>query len=543
VLSAPALAQTQQYFLTAQSGPAGFASAEVVAIDAAGTAVGFVNQFGYCCGDSFLGDTPFEFRGATGFALNDPGRSGHANAINNSGQVVGYNFNAPGFPFNEAMIWDHGVPQQIGILFQDPTNFVGISNAIAINDSGVVVGSSTTAPPGRNPNATAPQHAFSWRVGGKMLDLGALAPGSSAESSQANAVTPSGIIVGQSVTAAGFAHAVQFQNGQVIDLGTLAGASGTSAALGANDTLIVGTSDGDAVIWKSGKITALPTVGGLGGSAASVNSSGHIVGFSLNKAREDRATLWQDGNATDLNSLITPIGTQLPAGTFLENAAQITDNGLIEASYTAVGSDGTATIHSYLLTPLIPTHITVSSTANPATFGEPVKIIVHVTAESGAPPVRSVSIKDGAIIVATRTIGDNGFAAYTTSALSAGSHSITVSYGGSVPDGPSTSSVFTQQVLATRTRTVLSSSLNPARHGQKITLTAIVAPDFGTVSGTVTFKEGTTALGTANVDPRTKEAVLSTSLETAGTFALTAEFNGTASFGGSGSNVLTEVVN
>jgi probable HAF family extracellular repeat protein len=542
MLIAPALPQTQQYFLTAQPGPAGFAVSAVIGIDDAGTAVGFVNQFGYCCDDSFLGDTPFEFRGAAGAVLNGP-TGGHANAINNRGQVVGYNFNAPGFPFNEAVIWDNGTPKQIGILFEDASNFIGVSSAMAINDAGVVVGSSTTTPPAGNPNATAPQHAFSWKAGGKMLDLGALAIGSSTESSQANAISPGGVIVGQSVTAAGFTHAVQFQNGKVIDLGALEGAMGTSMALGASDAIIAGTSDGDAVVWQGGKIASLPTLGGIGGSAASVNSSGQIVGFSLNKAGEDRATLWQDGKAIDLNSLISPIGAKLPADTFLDDTAQITDNGLIEASYTTVSNDGTATTHAYLLTPVIPTHIAVSSTANPAHFGESVKIIVHVTAESGAPAASFVTIKDGATVLTRRAISDSGFLGYTTSALSVGSHSITVSYEGGIPDGPSTSSVFTQQVEATRTTTVLSSSRNPATRGQKFTLTAIVVPTFGAIAGNVTFKDGTTLLGTVKVDSRTREAALSTRIETTGRFALTAEYTGTADFGGSRSATLDEVVN
>jgi probable HAF family extracellular repeat protein len=543
----PAQGQAQQYYLTAQPGPKNFAFSQVQGINNAGTGVGFVNQDGYCCDSSFLGDTAFTYKGATGSALegvngqNGPG--GHANAINNSGLIVGYDFNGPGFAFNEAVIWENGTPKELGFLFVDMINFIGVSEALAINDSGVVVGDSSVAPPASNPLASAPLHAFSWRAGGKLVDLGALAIGSDTESSQANAISPSGIIVGQSVNAGGFTHAVQFADGKVVDLGALDGAKGSSEALGANDTEIVGDSDGDAVIWKGGRISSLPTVGGTGGSAMSINATGSIVGFSVDKAGDERATLWQNGKALDLNTLVTSIGDKLPAGTFLDNASQITDNGLIEASYTAVASDGTATVHSYLLTPAVPTHVTVSSTANPSSFGESVKLIIQVVATAGAPPVSSVTIKDGSTVLGKQTIGHNGFAGFTTSALTVGPHNITVSYAGSAPDGPSTSPILKQTVMATTTKTVLSSSANPVKHGQKFVLTAIVVPAFGTVAGSVTFKAGTTVLGTAKVDARAKEAALATTLTSAGKYPITASFTGSAGFSNSQSATLTEVVN
>jgi probable HAF family extracellular repeat protein len=552
VLVVQARAQIQQYFLTTQPGPAGFAFSQVLAINHSGTGVGFVNQFGYCCDSSFLNDTPYVFKGAVDSVLNGPngpnGSGGHAVAINNSGQAVGYDFDAPGFPFNEAVIWDHGVAKDIGIIYQNAQSFVGLSSAAAVNDSGVVVGSTTVAPSNGNPNSgVVPQHAFSWKAGGKMTDLGALAIGSSSESSQANAISPSGIIVGQSVTAAGFAHAVEFQNGKVIDLGALSGATGTSEALAANDTAngteIVGSSDGDATVWKGGHITALPTLGGTGGSAESINASGQIVGHSLNTAGETRATLWLNGNAIDLNSLIIP-STALPTGAILDTAYQITDNGLIEASYSTTSSvDGSVSVHSYLLTPAIPTHITVSSTANPASFGQSVKFVVKVTAASGAFPRSFVTVKDGSTVLAKPAIGNDGFASYTTSGLPVGSHAITVSYEGNAPDGPSTSPVLTQNVDVTRTRTVLTSSANPVKRGKKFTLTAAVVPNFGSIAGTVTFKQGSAVLGTVKVDPRTREAALSTSINTAGKYTLTADYSAAAGFSNSQSSALTEAVN
>jgi hypothetical protein len=50
------------------------------------------------------------------------------------------------------------------------------------------------------------------------------------------------------------------------------------------------------------------------------------------------------------------------------------------------------------------------------------------------------------------------------------------------------------------TTTTLASSRNPSLFGQSVTFTASVTPQFGgTVTGTVTFYDGTTALKTVSV--------------------------------------------
>ena len=68
---------------------------------------------------------------------------------------------------------------------------------------------------------------------------------------------------------------------------------------------------------------------------------------------------------------------------------------------------------------------------------------------------------------------------------------------------PSTSTALTQTVNPASTTTTLTSSANPSVYGQAVTFTATVtadSPGAGTPTGTVTFKEGSTILGTATLD-------------------------------------------
>src|SRR5207237_9172797 len=64
-------------------------------------------------------------------------------------------------------------------------------------------------------------------------------------------------------------------------------------------------------------------------------------------------------------------------------------------------------------------------------------------------------------------------------------------------DAASTSGAVTQTVNAAATSTGLTSSPNPSTFGQSVALTATVSPSAAT--GTVTFKDGSTSLGTGTL--------------------------------------------
>lgn len=72
------------------------------------------------------------------------------------------------------------------------------------------------------------------------------------------------------------------------------------------------------------------------------------------------------------------------------------------------------------------------------------------------------------------------------------------------------------------TTTTLSSSLNPSTYGQSVTFTASVSPS--TATGTVSFMDGTTNLGTVTLSG--SSATLSTSSLSVGTHTITASYSG-----------------
>ncbi len=93
------------------------------------------------------------------------------------------------------------------------------------------------------------------------------------------------------------------------------------------------------------------------------------------------------------------------------------------------------------------------------------------------------------------------------------------------------------------TITAVSSNLNPSTLGQSVTFTAAITSGAGIPTGTVTFKDAASTLGTGTLDGTGKATVITSSL-TIGTHAITAEYGGDANnLGGSGTLVGGQVVN
>ena len=105
----------------------------------------------------------------------------------------------------------------------------------------------------------------------------------------------------------------------------------------------------------------------------------------------------------------------------------------------------------------------------------------------------------------------------------------------------STVSVLLQGAAPITTTTVLSSSINPSRYGQSITLAATVVPaGSGTATGNVKFYDGATDLGASILNNGV--AVLTTSTLTGGNHSLTASYAGNGIFAPSTSGVLEQAV-
>jgi len=100
------------------------------------------------------------------------------------------------------------------------------------------------------------------------------------------------------------------------------------------------------------------------------------------------------------------------------------------------------------------------------------------------------------------------------------------------------------------TRTTVTSSLNPIEPGQTITLSGGVEGRPGgsdkALTGSITFKDGETVLGTANLDSTGVAALSSTEFAggnlAAGNHSLTAEYSGDAVYAASTSDPLDQTV-
>jgi hypothetical protein len=131
----------------------------------------------------------------------------------------------------------------------------------------------------------------------------------------------------------------------------------------------------------------------------------------------------------------------------------------------------------------------------------------------------------------------NGKAAYTTSGLTLGSHSITASYAGDSNYNASASATLTQTVKQASS-VALASSANPSTAGIAVVFTATVTPSAAT--GTVTFKDGATTLGTGTLSKGV--ATYSTSALAAGSHSIIAVYGGNSTYAGNTSSALAQNV-
>src|SRR5207248_2699619 len=152
-----------------------------------------------------------------------------------------------------------------------------------------------------------------------------------------------------------------------------------------------------------------------------------------------------------------------------------------------------------------------SDNPDPSVSGQTitVKYAVSVTAPGAGTPTGTVTITDAD---SAATCSDSVATGQCDLVLaSAGTHHLTATYAG---DGNfnATSRPENHQVNKADTSTSLTSSANPSVFGQSVTFTATVSvtsPGAGTPSGTVTFKEGSTTLGTGTLS--SGQATFSTS--------------------------------
>jgi probable HAF family extracellular repeat protein len=291
------------------------------------------------------------------------GTESEAFAVNARGQVVGAATNGIPDPSSivgvttqvRAFLWQNGAMQDLGTL-------PGGTDALAllVNERGQIVGQSYTGSsiPPPTPSCTQQEgltlHGFLWE-NGKMVDLGTLG-GSCAGTFALNS---RGQVVGQAALAGDQTlHPYIWDRKRGIkDLGTLGGTYGWAG--GINDPgAVVGTAtnQGDqallAFLWKDGVISNLGTLPGNACSLTdAINSAGQIVGGSGFNLADffpactdlvEHAFLWENGTMVDLNAFVPP-GSELT----LNEAVFINDRGEISGFGTLPNGDQ----HAFVMIP------------------------------------------------------------------------------------------------------------------------------------------------------------------------------------------------
>jgi hypothetical protein len=280
-------------------------------------------------------------------------------------------------------------------------------------------------------------------------------------------------------------------------------------------------------------VTFSATVSNAGGTGAVPTGSVQFVVDGSNLGGP--VALDGSGNATSIST------STLAAGSHTVTVTYTNADGNFSGSSGSLSGGQTVNAAN--------TTTALGSSVNPSVFGQSVTFTATVTAN--APSTASVNtgsvvFKDGATTLGTVTVNASGVAAFTTSAtqLAAGSHSITASYSDGVSFNSSSGSV-TQVVNAANTTTALASSANPSTYGSSVTFTATVtanSPSTATVNtGTVTFLDGATILATVNVNA-SGVATFATTLLTAGSHTITANYNDGTSFSSSTAS-RTQMVN
>ncbi|MDQ6683761.1 MAG: Ig-like domain-containing protein, partial [Pseudomonadota bacterium] len=177
----------------------------------------------------------------------------------------------------------------------------------------------------------------------------------------------------------------------------------------------------------------------------------------------------------------------------------------------------TSPLFSQTINAQVATTTTITSSANPAYYGQALTVTATV---SGSNPTGTVSFKDGSTTVGSASV--SGGTASRSFTFSVGSHSLTAVYSGDTANAASTSATLTQQIILQPTATTLTATPNPSGINQVVSLKATVVGVFPT--GTVTFKDGATTLGSSSVGNGI--ATYNALFSAGGTHTLTAVYSG-----------------
>ena len=237
---------------------------------------------------------------AVGYRVRDLGLAGGATecrvyAINDDQLVVGYlRGEVLGVSGRRAFVWDHGAFTILPIL---EDSFIIESRAYDINSGGAIAGRERL-------ESTGFERPVLWQ-NGSLIDLGTL----DGLEGYAQSINSTGRIAGYlyDTPRAASQAVLWYENGTIVELDALGSTVSYGRAINDSDHVAgeirVG-SDSQAIVWDSGAATPLSVPDATGTDANSINSLGQVVGTFDDAFGIAHAVLWEpDGSPVLLDAV------------------------------------------------------------------------------------------------------------------------------------------------------------------------------------------------------------------------------------------------
>jgi probable HAF family extracellular repeat protein len=193
---------------------------------------------------------------------------------------------------------------------------------------------------------------FLWQ-NGHMIDLGTLGGTLGA----ANWINDAGEVVGQSNLAGDQnTHPFLWTHGKMIDLGTPGGSNGFASYINQRGDVVGGAQASDqnfhGFLWHNGKMIDLSPAGGAAQAFGNaVNNRGEVVGNEDDSNfNQIIASLWTAGHGYDLNTLVAPSDFQMISADYIDGRGDIVGHGV----FTSGPNNGNARMFLLLRNPSVP---------------------------------------------------------------------------------------------------------------------------------------------------------------------------------------------
>lgn len=204
------------------------------------------------------------------------------------------------------------------------------------------------------------------------------------------------------------------------------------------------------------------------------------------------------------------------------------------ARYSGDGEDAQSNSASLSQTiEQIATVTSLGADANPLNAGATLHLSALVSLPPGATAVGSLSgdvtFRDGTSVLGAVAINSSGQATLAATSLAVGQHVITASFGGGKNYAPSSSISLSETVQQTAVQVSLSSVSTSTLMGKPASFSVAVTSATGIPTGTVSFRDGNTVLGTATLDAK-GDANFTSSLLAQGTHDITCTYGGDSNY-------------